>query len=73
MNIHLDEKDLEIIVDLLARELKELPTEIRHTSTREYREMLKAREEGLRKLAARLESALPGDLGRETSEWAPMM
>ncbi|RPI92829.1 MAG: hypothetical protein EHM32_08695 [Spirochaetales bacterium] len=73
MNIHLDEKELEIIVDLLARELKELPTEIRHTSTREYREMLKEREEGLRKLAVRLESALPGDLGRETSEWAPMM
>jgi len=73
MNIHLDEKELEIIVDLLARELMELPTEIRHTSTREYREMLKEREGGLQKLAVRLESALPGDLGRETSEWAPMM
>ncbi|HSV95935.1 MAG TPA: hypothetical protein VLM75_03260 [Spirochaetota bacterium] len=73
MNIHLDEKELEIIVDLLARELKELPTEIRHTSTREYREMLKEREEGLEKLFARLRSALPEDAGRETSEWATMM
>jgi hypothetical protein len=73
MNIHLDEKELEIIVDLLARELKELPTEIRHTSTREYREMLKEREEGLEKLFARLRSSLPEDAGRETSEWATMM
>ncbi|MCU0844077.1 MAG: hypothetical protein MUC76_04040 [Spirochaetes bacterium] len=73
MNIHLDEKELEIIVDLLARELKELPTEIRHTSTREYREMLKEREEGLEKLFARLRSVLPEDSGRETSEWATMM
>ncbi len=73
MNIHLDEKELEIIVDLLARELKELPTEIRHTSTREYREMLKEREESLEKLVTRFKSALPEDAGRETSEWATMM
>jgi hypothetical protein len=73
MNIHLDEKELEIIVDLLARELKELPIEIRHTSTREYREMLKERVEGLEKLVTRLKSALPEDAGRETSEWATMM
>jgi hypothetical protein len=73
MNIHLEEKELEMIVDLLSRELKELPTEIRHTSVSEYREMLKEREERLEKLVARLRSASPGENGRETSEWATMM
>jgi len=73
MNVHLDDREMEMIIDLVARELKELPMEIRHTSTREYREMLKEREELLEKLATRLKAQSIGREGRETSEWATMM
>lgn len=73
MNIHLDDREMEMIIDLVARELKELPTKIRHTSTREYRDMLKEREELLEKLATRLKALSIGQEGRETSEWATMM
>lgn len=54
MRIELSEAEREAILRLVDREISELGPEIRHTSTRSYREELKAEKQMLRKLREHL-------------------
>ncbi len=50
----LTDEEWSLVVELLERESVELPVEIRHTSTREFREQLRARLNLVDGLLARL-------------------
>ncbi len=44
------ERDWDLVVELLERENNELPSEIRHTSTSEYRDTLRARRVRIKRM-----------------------
>lgn len=54
MHIDLTTPEQDLLKDLIAREVSNLGTEIRHTDTRDYREDLKERREDLRRLLERM-------------------
>lgn len=54
MILELNDHELQILTTLIASELHELPTEIRHTDERDYREMLKDRKSVLQSIQQRL-------------------
>lgn len=55
----LTQREHEILVELITRELGELGTEIRHTDDRELREELRERRQDLRQLLERFEGVHP--------------
>ena len=57
MTIELTEHERELLAELLSAGIKVMLVEIRHTTSREYREALKAREAALESLLARLNPA----------------
>lgn len=54
MNFQFSDEEREILTSLIAREISELGSEIRHTATHEYRENLTAYRVRLRNLSERL-------------------
>ncbi len=52
----LTEAEWNIILELLARERRDLPIEIHHTSTRKYRDMLRDRLRTIEQLLEQFES-----------------
>ncbi len=54
MTLELSDKEQVLLVQVLERELAELPSEVRRTQTSTYREELKAEEHVLRELCNRL-------------------
>jgi hypothetical protein len=48
--VTLDDEDWQLIIDLLEMEQKELPAEIHHTDTTQYRERLLKRQEIVNRL-----------------------
>jgi hypothetical protein len=55
MNIELTNNELDVLVQLLDKELKMLPVEIHHTKHREFKDYLKEREFTLETLHDRIE------------------
>jgi hypothetical protein len=53
----LTEAEWGLILELLARERRELPIEIHHTSTRRYREELRERLRQIEEMLERFETA----------------
>ena len=51
------DQDWDLIVELLQREMNELPSEIHHTSTSEYREALRERRAQITRILDRLRSS----------------
>lgn len=54
----LSDQEWELVLELLRRERGEIPAEIRHTDSREYRHALQAREAMMDNLIARIKDAL---------------
>lgn len=54
MNIELTKKELELIQGLIARELEETRTEIRHSVNLDYKELLRTREDQLHHIVDRI-------------------
>ncbi len=54
MNLQISDKEREILNDLIAREISDLGSEIRHTATHDYRENHTAYRIQLRNLSERL-------------------
>ena len=52
--LQLSAPDWELVVELLERENRELPTEIHHTRTSSIRDQLRARQAAVRSLLERL-------------------
>ena len=52
----LTEAEWNLILELLARERRDLPIEIHHTSTRKYRDMLRDRLKTIEQLLEQFES-----------------
>jgi hypothetical protein len=57
MDFNLDPKDIELLHRILSYDLSELRMEISNTDRQELRESLKADEERIKTLIARLEAA----------------
>ena len=57
MILELSQKEAELVQQILARELRELGPEIRHTDARAFRDELKLRFDQIEVLRQRLESA----------------
>ncbi len=57
MTINLNDREHDLLVRILNRELEELHTEVRHTDTRSFRLELKEEEHVLRDLCRRLTAA----------------
>lgn len=57
MTFELSPQELALLVQMLERELSELPSEIRRTQTSSYRDELKDQEHVLRDLLARLKAS----------------
>jgi hypothetical protein len=57
MTIDLNPQEQALLIQMLERELSELPSEIRRTRTSSYRDGLKEQEHALRDLHARLKAA----------------
>ena len=62
ITLELDAGDAEVLTEALQSYLSELHTEIAHTDTYDYREMLKERRAALRRVLATLEESLPAGL-----------
>ena len=45
MTMELTEKELEVVVELLETHLRDILVEIRHTTSREFRQKLQAKEQ----------------------------
>lgn len=45
MTVELTENELEVVMELLETHLKEILVEIRHTTSREFRQKLQAKEQ----------------------------
>jgi hypothetical protein len=54
----LTNEEWEIVQDLLERERRELPSEVRHTDKRDYRHKLEARLDMVESMIKRIEFAL---------------
>lgn len=61
MMIDLTPEEREVLLKLVEREIGELGPEIRHTTTRTYREDLKAQQRTLRNLFEHLREPLPAE------------
>lgn len=57
--LSLSDTEWELVLDLLVRERRELPAEIRHTDGRDYRHRLEQRLDVVEALIDRIEQALP--------------
>jgi len=55
--VRLEDAELDVVVDLLQRELRALPVEIHHTYSNDYREQLRSRLRLLEELLRRLQAA----------------
>ncbi len=55
MTLELTSLEHRLITDLIARELYEMPSEVRRTQTSTYRDELKNREQHLRELLKRMD------------------
>lgn len=58
MILELNEEERLVIMDLVTTELKELPSEIRHTDSAGYRDQLRERQRWLKQLRERLGAPL---------------
>lgn len=54
MTVELTENELEVVVELLETQLRDILVEIRHTTTREFRQKLQAREQVIAGLLAKV-------------------
>lgn len=54
MTLELTEREMDVVVELLEARLKDILVEIRHTSSREFRQELQAREQVIAGLLARV-------------------
>ncbi len=59
MKIELKTEERDLILELLANELREIGPEIRHTDSHTYREGLKERQRLLHELTERLQAGQP--------------
>lgn len=57
MTLELTSLERRLITDLIARELFEMPSEVRRTQTSAYRDELKHREQHLRDLLKRMDES----------------
>lgn len=58
MNIELTHEEVEIMANLAERKIADMELEIRHTSTREFREYLKGQKRALERLLDHLHDCL---------------
>lgn len=61
MELYLDARDTELLMDLVERRLEDLRREIHHTDRAAFRDRLKAEESRLRTLLAKLKT--PAEMG----------
>ncbi len=59
MTVELTDKEMEVVVELLETHLKDILVEIRHTTSREFRRELQAREQVIAALLGKV-GALQG-------------
>ena len=59
MTVELTDKEMEVVVELLETHLKDILAEIRHTTSREFRRELQAREQVIAALLGKV-GALQG-------------
>ena len=72
ITLHLDEQELQALIELLERELPNLRHEIHHTDDRDYREFLKARERLLERLLETVKGTAPvSPSGTDAAEKSP--
>jgi hypothetical protein len=57
IHLKLDDLEAQILSDVLAYDLAELGSEIRHTDGHDYREGLKSKQSTLKRLLAQLDAA----------------
>ncbi len=58
MNVELTADEVEMMANLAERKIADMELEIRHTSTREFREYLKSRKRALEQLFDHLQACL---------------
>jgi hypothetical protein len=61
MELYLDSRDTELLMDLMARRLEALRREIHHTDTAAFRDRLRAEEARLQSLLTKLST--PAEMG----------
>jgi hypothetical protein len=54
MTVELTDKEMEVVVELLETHLKDILVEIRHTTSREFRQELQGREQVLAALLGKV-------------------